>query len=422
MSADDEKDISVHLESAERHDPDGLATSAQILLDDIPDGGTVAWLQVLGSYFIFMDTWGIVNSYGAFQRIYEDTLPNSPSTIAWIGSIQGFILLTVGCLSGPIFDRGYFHALVVPGAFATKYYQILLAQGVCMGIGMGLIYIPCIAVLASYFRRRRALALGFAAAGSGSGSVIFPAILYQLQPTVGLAWATRAIALIILVTLLHMLAIVRRRVVPVPSERRQLFDKTALRDVPYLLFTAALTLAFMGLYVPFFFISPYMSARSSASTALARYMVPILNAASIPGRIFPNIAADYIGCVNTMAPCVLACAILIFTWITIQGVGGLITFTMLYGFFTGTFVSVTNAALVNLTDDIKIVGTRLGMSFTCAGFGLLIDNPVAGALINLETVSFIRMQIFGGVLVIASAALFFAARFAKVGGALKAKI
>lgn len=56
MSADDEKDVSVHLESAERHDPDE-STSAQILLDDIPDGGTVAWLQVLGSYFVFMDTW-----------------------------------------------------------------------------------------------------------------------------------------------------------------------------------------------------------------------------------------------------------------------------------------------------------------------------------------------------------------------------
>ena len=123
---------------------------------------------------------GIVNSYGAFQTIYEDTLPNSPSTIAWVGSVQGFILLLVGCLSGPIYDRGYFRALIVPGAFltsfgmlmtsfATKYYQILLAQGICMGIGMGLIYIPCVAVLASYFRQRRALALGLAAAGSGSG-------------------------------------------------------------------------------------------------------------------------------------------------------------------------------------------------------------------------------------------------------------
>ena len=111
--------------------------------------------------------------------------------------------------------------------------------------------------------------------------MIFPAVLYQLQPTVGFAWATRAIALIILVTLLLMLAIVRRRIVP--TESRKLFDETAYRDVPYVLFTLGLTLGLMGSYVPFFFISPYASARSSASTTLAKYMVPILNAASLPG-------------------------------------------------------------------------------------------------------------------------------------------
>ena len=132
-----------------------------------------------------------MNSYGAFQTIYESTLPNSPSTIAWVGSMQGFILLLIGCLSGPIFDAGFFYWLVVPGAFltffgmlmtsfATKFYQILLAQGVCMGIGMGLIYIPCVAVLASYFRRRRALALGVAAAGSGSGRSL---LLFQTYST-----------------------------------------------------------------------------------------------------------------------------------------------------------------------------------------------------------------------------------------------
>ena len=113
---------------------------------------------------------------------------------------------------------------------------------------------------------------------------------------------------------------------------------------------------------------------------------------------------------------------MILAWIAVQGVGGLIVFTLLYGFFTGTFVSITNAALVSLTDDVRIVGTRLGMSFTCAGFGILIGNPVAGALINLETGSFVRMQIFGGVLVTASAILFTASRIAKVGFKLKAKI
>jgi hypothetical protein len=29
-----------------------------------PDGGLTAWLQVLGGYFLFMNTWGIINAYG----------------------------------------------------------------------------------------------------------------------------------------------------------------------------------------------------------------------------------------------------------------------------------------------------------------------------------------------------------------------
>lgn len=52
-----------------------------------------------------------------FQTFYEiDLLRNeSPSDISWIGSIQAFLLLFMGALSGPAFDAGYFKHLVVAG-------------------------------------------------------------------------------------------------------------------------------------------------------------------------------------------------------------------------------------------------------------------------------------------------------------------
>ena len=28
--------------------------------DDVPNGGTKAWLQVLGSFFLFFNTWGML--------------------------------------------------------------------------------------------------------------------------------------------------------------------------------------------------------------------------------------------------------------------------------------------------------------------------------------------------------------------------
>jgi len=32
----------------------------------VPNGGTMAWLQVLASFFLFFNSWGIVNTFGMF--------------------------------------------------------------------------------------------------------------------------------------------------------------------------------------------------------------------------------------------------------------------------------------------------------------------------------------------------------------------
>jgi hypothetical protein len=48
---------------------------------------------------------GIVNTYGVYQTYYAiDILQeNSESTIAWIGSVQIFMLLFIGTLTGPVY-------------------------------------------------------------------------------------------------------------------------------------------------------------------------------------------------------------------------------------------------------------------------------------------------------------------------------
>ena len=33
----------------------------------VPNGGTTAWLQVLASFFLFFNSWGIVNTFGMLQ-------------------------------------------------------------------------------------------------------------------------------------------------------------------------------------------------------------------------------------------------------------------------------------------------------------------------------------------------------------------
>jgi MFS family permease len=127
---------------------------------DAPDGGVRAWLQVMGSFLVFGNLWGITFAFGSFQSYYELTYltSNSASTISWIGTISTFLLILGGIASGPLFDHGYFRSMLIVGAcvetlglfllsLCGSYYQILLTQGVLMGLGNGLLYIPGLALV-----------------------------------------------------------------------------------------------------------------------------------------------------------------------------------------------------------------------------------------------------------------------------------
>jgi MFS family permease len=147
-----------------------------------PNGGTIAWLFVFAAFLLFFVTWGPSAGVGAFQEYYQRSLLShySPSTISWIGTVNATFLISTGVLAGPLFDRGYVRHLMLLGSFmvvfgqmmlslSTEYYQILLSQGFCVGIGAGLIYVPAIAMVNVKFTTRRAIAMGLVTSGASLG-------------------------------------------------------------------------------------------------------------------------------------------------------------------------------------------------------------------------------------------------------------
>ena len=120
--------------------------------------------------------------YGVYQTYYESQKlgQESESNIAWIGSLQGGLLLIVCFFAGPVYDAGYFKTLIYTGAILNvvgmmmtsickNYWQTVLAQGVAVGVGSGLLYLPGASVISQYFEKKRALAFGIAAVGSNVG-------------------------------------------------------------------------------------------------------------------------------------------------------------------------------------------------------------------------------------------------------------
>jgi hypothetical protein len=55
----------------------------------VPNGGTKAWLQVLASFFLFFNSWGIVNTFGMFVLCLEDS--RQCLTNASIRNISGLL-------------------------------------------------------------------------------------------------------------------------------------------------------------------------------------------------------------------------------------------------------------------------------------------------------------------------------------------
>ncbi|KAJ0414664.1 major facilitator superfamily domain-containing protein [Aspergillus carlsbadensis] len=387
-----------------------------------PDGGSTAWLQVVGAFFLFFNSWGVINTFGVYQTYYENTLlpQYSASSISWIGTIQGFLLFLAGIVAGPIFDKGYLKALIAVGSFlvvfglmmtslSSKYYQVFLAHGITVGIGCAFLFLPSVAIVATYFTSKRALATGITASGGSIGAVIYPIIFHRLLPRVGFGWTTRIIAFIALACLVFSLAVMKMRLPP-PKTTRSLFDLSAFRETPFILFSLALFFAFIGLYFPFFYLPTYLTTARHANPNIAFYSIAIINAGSALGRIAPGLLADKLGSLNTIIPMAFSTAILAFAWIGIRNVAGTLVFSVLYGFFSGAIVSLPTTILASLKRDMSVLGTRMGMSFSFAGAGLLIGNPIAGALLDLEKGVFWKGQVFAAVMVAAGAVLFLVLR------------
>lgn len=88
--------------------------------------------------------------------------------------------MIIGVATGPVYDAGYFRTLVFIGTFLTvfgmmmtsiskSYWEVMLAQALCVGLGSGCLFIPSVAIVSTYFTTKKSFATGIAASGSSLG-------------------------------------------------------------------------------------------------------------------------------------------------------------------------------------------------------------------------------------------------------------
>ncbi|KAI1208463.1 putative MFS monocarboxylate transporter [Annulohypoxylon truncatum] len=393
--------------------------------DAPPDGGLEAWLQVVGSYSLYFNTWGTINTFGVYQTYYEDELLQhmSPSAISWIGSLQSFLLLAVGVVSGPLYDAGHLRLLLCAGlllvtlgmmmtSLCTEYWQVMLAQAVCVGVGTGCLYIPSVAIIPQYFTKRKALAMGIVTSGSSFGGVIYPLMFQGLLPRVGFGWTTRIMGFTNFATISISFLVLRRRTAAV--EIRSLLDMQAFHERPYVIYCIGISLSYLAFFVPIFYLQTYALTHGLEGQTVALYLVAILNAASVLGRLTPSLIANRIGPIHTFFISITLAGVTAFSWINTDSGGGNIAFAAFFGFFTGGIVALPAVVLTSFTPDLSRLGTRLGMSSVLNGVASLIGAPIAGAILG-ATGNYLGIQLFAGFLFMATAAFIAVLRFVITG-------
>ena len=133
-----------------------VVVESNLDVDEYPEGGLQAWLSVAGASLAMACTFGWIATIGIFQEYYQSGMLShySPSTISWIGSSELAILLFGGAFVGRIYDTYGPRWLLIIGTFlhvfglmmasiSTKYYQFILSQAICSGIGMTCLFSPC---------------------------------------------------------------------------------------------------------------------------------------------------------------------------------------------------------------------------------------------------------------------------------------
>lgn len=174
-----------------------------------PDGGSDAWLVVIGSAFLLFATFGFQTCLGIFQlHLSLNQLSNYTGTeIAWIPGLFVFSSSVFALFVGGLFDKygaryilgtaslTYFLVFILL-ARCTEYWHFILCLGLLGGLSSGTIITVANGVIGHWFKERQGMASALAMMGAALGGITFPLILNPLLEKVGWVWAMQALAFI----------------------------------------------------------------------------------------------------------------------------------------------------------------------------------------------------------------------------------
>ncbi|PYH43011.1 MCT family MFS transporter [Aspergillus saccharolyticus JOP 1030-1] len=414
---------------------------------------------VAAACLIMMTTCSFVFAFGVYQSLYEEMAaqPNTPFTGTSTALIDliGTLAIALMSMAGPYATSWSKHfspqAVIIAGgwvfgvayilaSFSKTLWQFALTQGLLLGVGCCLAYVPTMSVAPTWFSARRGLAMGVIISGTGIGGMMWPPVLRAMISHIGFRNALRVSGCVATTIVSAAGALLRwepRFHEKLKQQQQQspptgkkylrllfipLIDRRTALSARFLAQAAGCFLQSAAYSTPlFFYVSFAQTLGYSASTAAT--FLTISNASNFLSRIVLGYLADKLGRINALAVTTLLSALSVFafwfpaTFAADKGVstpaarGCFIVFTVLYGSFASAYISLFPASLVEVFGVERFTSVN-GVLYLIRGMGALIGTPLVGMLIPERTALVLPQTyrraagVVGGLLLAAAGACF----------------
>ena len=224
----------------------------------------------------------------------------------------------------------------IAASFASKAWHLYLSQGGLVGIGVGFIWIPSIAILSQWFSKKRSLANGITSAGSGFGGVTFSLITGKMIENLSLVWSLRITGIIAFVMTFIAVVLIRDRNKVIQPGQHPFDTELLLRKDVWLLLIWAF-ISMLG-YITLLYSLPDFALSIGLSRAQATDAITFLNLGTAVGRPLIGTLCDHYGRIKVPAFLTLMCGISCFAiWLPANSFGVTVLFALISGAILGVF-------------------------------------------------------------------------------------
>jgi MFS family permease len=346
--------------------------------------------------------FGVAYSFAAFFESFAREFDAQRADVSLVFGLCGLTYFVLGVGGGMLSDRFGPRVVCVSGmvliatgllgtSLADSMPMVYVAYGVCIGLGIALVYTPAIGCVQPWFTRRRGLASGIASAGIGAGTLVVPLLASSLITALPWRDAMRIMAVGVLVLGVGSAWLMRRAptattapgVLGAPPPGLTL--RQTLRQRTFWWLYAATVLAAPVMFVPFAHVSA--AARDAGiDNAAAVGLVGLIGIGSLVGRFAIGALADRLGRGLTLVLMQVSMGASYLLWGASGAAGDVhasgtyaafAVFALWFGLSYGGIVSLLPALCMDLF-GARALASVIGTLYSGAALGNLLGPVLAG--------------------------------------------